>query len=381
MQKTLMKININIQSIKRECVGINHLNDSKAFIEYSNDMYVYKNIDNYNPNKENKILKVFDDMIADMINNKKLNSIVTELFTRGRKLNISLIFITQSYFKVPKDVRNNSTHFFIMKIPNKRELMQIAINHSSDINTKDFIEIYRKCTDKPYSFLVINTTIPSNNLLRFRKNLNITMMTINTQIKDEKLQYNINRKAAKVSALSSGKLHKYEYLTGEDILPLTQQQIIEPTKFTYSPLGKAFDKQIKTIEDQGKKQVAALNTLKSGNSNKITIKKYTYDPNNTPFISKQKEIFNKLVDEKLEKITDLDKRFNCDDLIYRYKGKLADAKLNKFDNALGIINKIQDGKKNLSRVKNNQENFKLDLGEIKKGAKKPKEQKKHNMQY
>ena len=113
-------------------------------------------------------------MIADMINNKKLNSTVTELFIRGRKLNISLIFITQSYFKVPKYVRLNTSHFFIMKIPNKRELQQIAINHSSDINTKDFIEIYRKCSDKPYSFLVIDTTIPSNNLLRFRKNLNIT---------------------------------------------------------------------------------------------------------------------------------------------------------------------------------------------------------------
>ena len=101
-------------------------------------------------------------------------NIITELFIRGRKLNISLIFITQSYFKVLKDVRNNSTHFFIMKIPNKRELMQISINHSSDINTKDFTEIYRKCTDKPYSFLVIDTTLLSNNLLRFRKNLNIT---------------------------------------------------------------------------------------------------------------------------------------------------------------------------------------------------------------
>ena len=87
------------------------------------------------------------------------------------------------------------------------------------------------------------------------------MMTINDQIKDEKLQCNINGEAAKISPLSSGKLHKYEYLTGEDILPSTQQQIIEQAKFTYSPLGKAFDKQIKTIEDQGKKQVHALNTL------------------------------------------------------------------------------------------------------------------------
>ena len=83
-------------------------------------------------------------MIVDMINNKKLNSIVTELFIRGRKLNISLVFITQSYFKVPKDVRLNSTHFFIMKIPNKRELQQIALNHSSDINSKDIQKMYRR---------------------------------------------------------------------------------------------------------------------------------------------------------------------------------------------------------------------------------------------
>ena len=159
---------------KGERVGINCLNDPKTFIEYFNDMHkVDKNIDNYSPDKENKVLIVFDDMIADMINNKKLNSIVTELFISGRKLNISLVFITQSYFKVPKDVRLNTTHVFIMKIPNKRELIQIAINHSSDINTGDFIEIYRKCTDKPYSFLVIDTTLPSNNPLRFRKNLNI----------------------------------------------------------------------------------------------------------------------------------------------------------------------------------------------------------------
>ena len=115
---------------KRESVGINCFNDPKACIEYSNDThYVYKNINHYNLDKENKILVVFDDMIADMINSKKLNSIITELFVRGRKLNISPVFITQSYFKVPKDVRLNTSHFFIMKIPNKRELQQIAINH------------------------------------------------------------------------------------------------------------------------------------------------------------------------------------------------------------------------------------------------------------
>ena len=106
-----------------------------------------------------------------MIHDKKLNSIVTELFIRGRKLNISLVFITQSCFKVPKDVRLNTSHFFIAKISNKRELQQIAINHSSDINTKDFANIYRKCTAEPYSFLVNDTTLASNNPVRFRKNL------------------------------------------------------------------------------------------------------------------------------------------------------------------------------------------------------------------
>ena len=127
----------------RESVGINYFNDPKAFIEYSNDMRdVYKNISYYNPVKENKILIVSDDMIADIIHNKKLDSIATELSIRGRKLNISLVFITQSYFKVPKDVRLNTTHIFISKIPNKREIQQIATNHSSDISTKDFTNIY-----------------------------------------------------------------------------------------------------------------------------------------------------------------------------------------------------------------------------------------------
>ena len=157
---------------KREDVGIDHFNNPKAFIEYLNDMHdVYKNIDEYDHDKENKILIVFDDKIPDMIHNKKLESIVTEMFIRGRKLNSSLVFITQSYFKVPKDVRLNTNHFFIAKICNKRELQQIAINHLSNINTKDFANIYRKCTAERYSFLVNNITLASNNPLRFRKNL------------------------------------------------------------------------------------------------------------------------------------------------------------------------------------------------------------------
>ena len=155
---------------KREKVGLDHFKDPKAFMESSNDMEdVYKNIENYNAGKKRKILIVFDDMIADMINNKKLDPVVTELFIKGRKLNTSIVFITQSY--LPKDVRLNSTHFFIMKIPNKRELQQIALNHSSDIDFKDFIKIYKKCTVEPYSFLVNDATLPSDDPLRFRKNL------------------------------------------------------------------------------------------------------------------------------------------------------------------------------------------------------------------
>ena len=95
---------------------------------------------------------------------------ITILKIKSRKLNISLVFIRQSYFKIQKDVRLNTTHFFIMKIPNKRELQQIAIN-ASDFNTKDFINIYKKCTDEPYSFLVNDTVLASDDPLRFRKNL------------------------------------------------------------------------------------------------------------------------------------------------------------------------------------------------------------------
>ena len=111
-------------------------------------------------------------------------------------------------------------------------------------------------------------------------------MAIDDQIRDEKLQYEINKEAAEISALSSGKIDKYEYLTGKDILPSNQQQIIEQAKFTYSPLGKAFEKQIKTIEDQGKKQIKAI----QDQGQVKTIKQYSYDSEGTPFTSKQKYI-------------------------------------------------------------------------------------------
>ena len=109
--------------------------------------------------------------MADMLSNKKLNPIVTELFIRGRKLNISLVFITQSYFAVPKNIRLNSTHYFVMKIPIKREIQQIAFNRSSAIDFQNLMNLYKKCTEKPYSFLVIDTTLASDNSSHFRKNL------------------------------------------------------------------------------------------------------------------------------------------------------------------------------------------------------------------
>ena len=144
----------------REKVRIDHHDDLKAYIEYSNDIHeIYKNINEYNPDKENKIIVVFDDMTADMINNKKPNSIVTELFIRGSKLNISIVFMTQSYFKVPKNVTLKTNHFFIAKILNKKELREIERNHSLD---KPY-----KC--KPYSFFVNDTTLTLDSPLRFRK--------------------------------------------------------------------------------------------------------------------------------------------------------------------------------------------------------------------
>ena len=157
---------------KREDTGIKHLNGANAFIECSNTIDgVYENIHDYNSSRKRKILIDFDDMIADIMTNKKFQAIIKELFIRCRKLNISLIFITQSYFSVPKDVRLNPSHYLIMKINNKRELENIAVNHSADIDYQDFIKIYRECTKEPYNFLTKDTTLPASDPLRFRKNL------------------------------------------------------------------------------------------------------------------------------------------------------------------------------------------------------------------
>ena len=136
---------------KREQVGIKNLNDPHAFIEYSND------VNNYNKKRDKKLLKIFDDMIADIMRSEKFKAIVKELFIRCRKLNISIAFITQSYFRTPKDARLNSTHYILMKMGNKKELKSIAEENSGHLEFKDFLKIYNYCTKDPYSFMIVDT--------------------------------------------------------------------------------------------------------------------------------------------------------------------------------------------------------------------------------
>ena len=195
---------------------------------------------------------VFHDMIADIMTNKKFQSIIKELFIRCRKQNISLVFINQSYFSVPKDVKLNSTHYLIMKINNKREIQNFAINHSADIDFKGFMKIYREFTKEPYSFLTTDSTLPSSSPLGFRKNLLDTLYemtvtdqirTLNSKINQNESQYDLDRKAAEISALSSKNLDKYELLTGEDLD--LRPSTVEKTKFEYSPLGMSLNKGLK----------------------------------------------------------------------------------------------------------------------------------------
>ena len=144
---------------KREKAGINFNNDPNAFIEYSNSMDdILLDIEDYNKKRKRKMLIVFDGMISHVMSDEKAQQILKDLFIRCRKLNISLCFLTQSYFSVPKDVRLNCTHYILFKLNNIRELQNIAIDHSADINYKDFIKIYRICTKESFNFLTIDTT-------------------------------------------------------------------------------------------------------------------------------------------------------------------------------------------------------------------------------
>ena len=155
----------------RKNSGIKHFNNPTAFIEYSNDMNdVFTNIDDYNKQRKRKVLIIFDDMIAAIMSSKNFKAIIKKLFTRCRKLNISIVFITQSYFRTPKDARLNSTHYVIMKIQSKKELQNIAQENSGDIDFKDFLKIYKDYTSEHYSCMIIDTTVPSGHPMRFRKN-------------------------------------------------------------------------------------------------------------------------------------------------------------------------------------------------------------------
>ena len=156
---------------KREKSGIKNLNDPHAFIEYSDDMSdVLDDINNYNKNRDKKELIVFDDMIADIEYNKNFKRIIKELFYRARKINVSIVFITQSYFRALKDARLNSTHYILMKIGNKKELKRIAEEKSGHLDYKDFLKICNCCTRKPYSFMTIDTTRTAS--LTFKKKFN-----------------------------------------------------------------------------------------------------------------------------------------------------------------------------------------------------------------
>ena len=191
-------------------------------------------------------------------------------------------------------------------------------------------------------------------------------MTINDQIRDEKLQYDLNREAAKISALLSGKIHKYEYLTGEDILPCNQQQIIEQAKFTYSPLGKAFEKQIKTIEDQGEKQIDALKNLKDQNKQLVNV---DYDYGDKLLHLKEWEIFRNIYNKSLDKIEELTKKIDDSSLIFTtlITGETID--FTGKNDPLTLLKKIRDSKITLERAKELQEYLNNNNKEIRKGNK------------
>ena len=159
---------------KREQTGIKNLNDSKAFIEHSDDMSdALGDIKNYNKNRDKKLLIVFDDMISDIEYNNNFRKIIKELFFRGRKINVSVVFITQSYFRALKDARLNRMHYILMEINTKNELKKIAEEKSGHLDYKGFLKIYNYCTKEPYSFMLIDTRPAAS--VTFKKNFDETI--------------------------------------------------------------------------------------------------------------------------------------------------------------------------------------------------------------
>ena len=189
-------------------------------------------------------------------------------------------------------------------------------------------------------------------------------MTIEDQIKDEKLQYDINREAAKISALSSGKTDKYEYLTGEEILPSNQQQIIQQAKFTYSPLGKAFEKQIKTIEDQGEKQVKAI----QDNKHLVNINNDD-DYKDKLLLSRETKTFKDIYNKRLNKIEELNNKIDYNNLSYVVVGTGDEYNFNKLDDPLTLLKNIKKGKISMVKAIEQQYNFRKYLNLIRIGNK------------
>ena len=186
-------------------------------------------------------------------------------------------------------------------------------------------------------------------------------MTIEDQIKDEKVQYDINREAVKISALSSGKIDKYEYLTGEEILPSNQQRIIQQAKFNYSPLGKVFEKQMKTIKDQGKKQVKVIQ------DNKQLINKDHHK--DKLLFSKEREIFKDIYNKRLDKIEEMNNEIDYDDLDYAVLKSNMEYNFSMGKDPISFLNAIKEGEISLEEAKNRQKNYLYYLNIIRKGYK------------
>ena len=184
-------------------------------------------------------------------------------------------------------------------------------------------------------------------------------MTLEDQIKDEKLQYDINRETAKISTLSSGKIDKYEYLTGEEILPSNQQQITEQAKFTYSPLGKAFEKQTKTIEDKGEKQIKAIQ-----DNRKQLISDDDYK--NKLLISKESEIFNDIYNKRLDKLEELNNKIDYDNLKYVVERSGDEYSFNNIKDPIALLKDVKKGKRSLEEAKEKQKDYYNYLNTIRK---------------
>ena len=251
--KDLEKPKYNLLINKREKTGINFNNDPSVFIEYSNFMDdILSNIEDYKKKRKRKVSITFDDMISHVMSGRRAQHILKDLFIRCKKLNTSIWFLTQSYFSVPKDVILNYTHYILFKLKNKIELQNKAINHSADTDYKEFMESVLVSLS---IFLNIDTT----KYKAFTKNFDGTLENIKDQLKffnNNQADYDLYRKNVKISAFSSGKLDKYEYLTCEDLG--YRQDLAQKAKFENSSFCQVFTKGL----DSNEKQEGLLKKIK-----------------------------------------------------------------------------------------------------------------------